>query len=80
LRASLALTAAPLLFAAARARAAAKTPKAAVSYQFQPHGDQHCGACASFIPGDSPQGAGTCQIVDGAIPQNGWCVLFSKRA
>ena len=80
LRASLAVIAAPVALALARrARAAAKTAKADVGYQFTPHGDQHCGACASFIPGDSPQGSGTCRIIDGPIPQNGWCPLFSKR-
>ena len=81
LRASMALVATPvaLAFAASSAKAAGKTPKADVGYQFTPHGDQHCGACISFIPGDSPQGAGTCQIIDGLIPQNGWCPLFSKR-
>ncbi len=61
------------------ASAAGKTPKADVGYQFTPKGDQHCGACASFIPGDTPEGAGTCKIVDGVIPQSGWCPLFSKR-
>ena len=61
------------------AAAAGKTPKADVGYQFTPKGDQHCGACASFIPGDSPEGAGTCKIVDGVIPRSGWCPLFSKR-
>lgn len=80
-RAALAIAAAPAFLALAptAARAAGKTPKADVGYQFTPHGEQHCGACASFIPGDSPQGAGTCKIVDGVIPQNGWCPLFSKR-
>jgi len=24
-------------------------------------------------------GPGTCRIVGGAIPQNGWCQLYSKR-
>jgi hypothetical protein len=80
-RAGLAIVAAPALaaFATSSARAAGKTPKADVGYQFTPHGDQHCGACTSFIPGDSRQGAGTCKIVDGVIPQSGWCSLFSKR-
>jgi len=80
-RAGLAVAAAPaaVALATSTASAAGKTPKADVGYQFTPKGDQHCGACASFIPGDSAQGAGTCKIVDGVIPQNGWCPLFSKR-
>ena len=81
LGAGLVLAAAPLAVAIAptRARAAATTPKSEVKYQFTPNGDQHCGACASFIAGDRPQGPGTCQIVQGQIPQNGWCLLFSRR-
>jgi len=81
LGAGLTLAAAPLALATAptRARAAATTPKSDVKYQFTPNGEQHCSLCASFIAGDSPEGPGTCKIVQGPIPQNGWCVLFSKR-
>jgi hypothetical protein len=50
-----------------------------VKYQFTPNGEQHCSLCASFIAGDSPGGPGTCKIVEGPIPQNGWCQLYSKR-
>ena len=80
-RAGLAVAAAPVVLALkpGAAKAAGKTAKADVGYQFMPKGDQHCGLCTSFIPGDSPTGAGTCKIVDGVIPQNGWCPLFSKR-
>ena len=63
----------------AHAAPTAKTLKTDVQYQYHPNGAQHCGLCASFIPGDSPQGSGTCQIVDGNIPQGGWCALFSAR-
>lgn len=80
-RAGLAFVATPLALAIGpvKARAAAKTPKADVNYQYTPKGDQHCGACVSFIPGEIPQGPGTCRIVDGPIQQNGWCALFSRR-
>jgi hypothetical protein len=61
------------------ARAGAKTPKADVKYQFQPHGTEHCGKCASFLRGPDPKGPGTCKIVDGPIPLDGWCVLFSPH-
>jgi hypothetical protein len=77
--ASLGAAGAALLLPVTRALAAAKTAKADVMYQYQPKGDQHCGLCASFIRGDNPLGAGSCQIVDGNIPQDGWCALFSKR-
>jgi len=78
-RVATALAAGPILLAASQSRADANTPKASVGYQYKPNGDQHCGACSSFIPGADPQGPGTCRIVEGAIPQNGWCQLYSKR-
>lgn len=60
------------------ARAAAKTSKADVKYQYTPKEAAHCSVCASFIASpDGGGGPGTCKIVDGPIPQNGWCVLFS---
>jgi hypothetical protein len=63
---------------ASAARAAAKTPKADVKYQYTPKDAAHCSVCASFIPSpDGGGGPGSCKIVDGPIPQNGWCVLFS---
>ncbi len=71
--------AAPIALAASAARAAEKAAKKDVGYQFTPHGAQHCGDCVSFIRGDNPAGAGTCKIVDGVIPQTGWCPLYSKR-
>ena len=65
------------LTSAARA-AAAKTPKSDVKYQYTPKDAAHCSLCSSFIASpDGGGGPGTCKIVDGPIPQNGWCVLFS---
>ena len=81
LRAGLALAATPIALSlgATRARAAVKVAKGDVGYQYSPKGGQRCGVCASFIAGDSPLGAGACKLVDGVIPQNGWCSLFTKR-
>ena len=63
---------------AGRARAAPTTSKADVKYQYTPKGSDHCAVCASFIaPPGGDGGPGTCRIVQGPIPQNGWCVLFS---
>jgi len=50
-----------------------------VGYQLMPHGAQKCGLCASFVTGKDAASPGTCKIVDGPIPLNGWCPLFSKR-
>ncbi len=79
LKAGWALAATPLILAAGQAQAAGKTAKADVHYQYTPKNDQRCGDCASFLPPASSDGAGTCRIVDGPIPPNGWCELFSKR-
>jgi high potential iron-sulfur protein len=66
--------------AATQARAAATTPKSDVKYQNTPNGEQHCSVCASFIADPAGGGGpGTCKIVQGPIPQNGWCVLFAAR-
>jgi hypothetical protein len=66
--------------AAGAARAAGKTAKADVKYQYTPKDAARCGLCASFIPpSDGGPGPGMCKIVDGPIPQNGWCVLFSPK-
>ncbi|HEY3800664.1 MAG TPA: hypothetical protein VGL58_20110 [Caulobacteraceae bacterium] len=63
-----------------QARAAATTAKADVKYQYTPKGDDHCAVCTSFIPAvDGSGGPGTCKIVVGPIPQNGWCVLFAHK-
>lgn len=77
--AGLALASGPALLAASAARAAGTTPKTDVGYQYAPKGAQSCGVCASFIPGDDPSGPGTCQIVAGAIPRNGWCQLWIRK-
>ena len=63
----------------AKAKAAGTTAKAAVRYQDMPKGTAMCGNCASFIPGSDPSGPGTCRIVEGQIPQTGWCILYSAR-
>ncbi len=61
------------------AAAAPANTKADVKYQNTPKGADTCSACASFIPGDTSGAPGTCKVVQGVIPQNGWCVLFSRR-
>ena len=72
---SLGATVAP----AARA-ASTKLGKADVNYQLTPKGSARCGLCASFRPAASPAAPGACVLVDGEIPPNGWCVLFSPAA
>lgn len=59
--------------------ASQKLPKADAHYQYTPKGAQRCGLCASFIPGAKSPGPGACKIVDGDIPDTGWCELFSAK-
>jgi hypothetical protein len=61
------------------APAVAKTAKTDVQYQLQPQGKNSCGGCTSFIPGEDASGPGTCKIVEGSIPRNGWCILFAAK-
>jgi hypothetical protein len=68
-----------VLLSPTRARAGGKAAKGDVGYQYAPKGGQACAACASFIPGNNPLGAGSCKLVDGVIPPNGWCSLFTKH-
>ncbi len=60
--------------------AQAKVAKASAMYQDKPHGKQSCGHCIHFIPGKTATADGTCQLVQGSISPNGWCVLFSAKA
>ena len=80
LRGAAAFSGLGVLLAATAARAAGGTPKTEVQYQYKPQGKNQCGLCASFIPGADAAGPGTCRIVEGAIPQTGWCILFSPKS
>ncbi len=59
--------------------AQAKSGKAQVKYQNKPKGNQKCAGCKFFIPGKTSTAMGKCQIVDGAISPNGWCVAYTKK-
>lgn len=72
--ASLAIFAVPAV-AAARGR----LPKRNVSFQFEPKDGARCGGCRLFVPGDSAKGPGTCRVVEGAIIQQAWCVLWEDK-
>ncbi|HSD96516.1 MAG TPA: high-potential iron-sulfur protein [Sulfuricaulis sp.] len=51
-----------------------KLSKAQAQYQEQPKGDQNCANCMHFIAGSS-----TCQVVEGKVSPNGWCMLWAKK-
>ncbi len=59
----------------APAAAANKVKKEAVQYQEQPKGDQRCGLCLHFQPESN-----SCQLVEGQISPDGWCILWTKKA
>lgn len=52
-----------------------KLSQAQAQYQEQPKGDQSCATCMHFIAGSS-----TCQVVEGKVSPNGWCMLWAKKA
>jgi hypothetical protein len=58
---------------AAPAAAANKFPQAQAKYQTTPKGPQHCSNCTQFQPPAS------CQVVDGKISPNGWCLLYTHK-
>ena len=60
--------------APAQAQSRPKLAKAEAHYQDQPNGQQHCAACAFYIP------PAACQMVRGEVSPNGWCDRFQPRA
>jgi len=55
------------------AMAQTKIAQAMVQYQKTPKGDQQCSKCAQFVAPNA------CQIVDGTIDPNGWCIAFAPK-
>ena len=71
------LAAAP--WAACPALAQGKARKQDMHYQDQPKDGQQCATCIQFIPGGKPGASGACQIVEGQISPNGWCIEYIKK-
>ncbi len=59
---------------------AAKATKAAMKYQDKPKGNQKCSNCSFFVPGKTPKANGACQVVEGSISPQGWCVSYTKKS
>ena len=38
-----------------------------------------CDDCSQFIPGKTPNGTGTCKIVEGEISPHGHCIAFTPK-
>ena len=67
------------LLAAPAAADASKASQAAMHYQNTPNGDMHCSLCRFFIPAQDPKSNGSCQVVDGSISPNGYCMAYSAK-
>lgn len=65
--------------ASAASADASKASQESMHYQTTPNGKMHCSLCKFFIPGQDAQSSGTCQIVDGAISPNGYCMAFAAK-
>lgn len=59
---------------AAQEQRGQKAAKAAVHYQEQPNGRQHCEMCAYYLPPVA------CRVVRGEVSPNGWCNQFQAKA
>jgi hypothetical protein len=65
---------------AATARAdSSKASQVSMHYQSTPNGNMHCSLCKFFVPGQDAQSAGSCQVVDGSISPNGYCIAFTQK-
>lgn len=59
---------------------ASKASQASMHYQTSPNGNMHCSLCKFFIPGQDANSNGTCQVVDGSISPNGYCMAFTAKS
>ncbi len=62
---------------------AALVPKSAMQYRPHPNGPNnefHCSKCVHFTPGKSATEDGTCNVVEGPVNPNGWCLAFTAKA
>ena len=64
----------------ASSRATAKVGKGEFMYQEHPHEGRSCAQCKYFAPDSANPSIGSCEIVDGTISRDGWCVAFASRA
>lgn len=57
-----------------------KVSQASMHYQTTPNGSMHCSGCKFFIPAQDPKSDGTCQVVDGSISPNGYCIAYTSKS
>ena len=71
---------APLLVSTPVLAGSDKTTQKAAQYQDKPMGDKDCSKCRFFIKPKSGEKTGTCQLVQGAISPQGYCMLFTPAS
>lgn len=59
---------------------ASKATQSAMHYQSTPNGTMHCAQCKFFIPGKDASSDGSCQVVDGSISPNGYCMAYTAKS
>lgn len=64
----------------AGSRAIAKVGKREFMYQDHQHDGKSCAQCKYFAPDNANPSTGSCEIVDGAISREGWCMAFVAKA
>lgn len=79
-RSAIVLPALAGLLAGAASADASKASQAQMHYQTTPNNGMRCGLCKFFIPGQDAQSNGTCQIVDGSISPNGYCMAYTAKS
>ncbi len=56
-----------------------KLTKASVDYQDKPKDGEQCSSCRLFIASNTLTANGTCQLVEGSISPQGWCIKYIKK-
>lgn len=80
LRGIVVLPAAARLFPQEALADGSKASQSSMHYQTTPNDGKHCSLCQFFIPGQDATSNGTCQVVDGSISPNGYCMAFNAKA
>lgn len=57
-----------------------KASQASMHYQATPNGSMQCSGCKFFIPAQDAKSNGSCQVVDGSISPNGYCMAYTSKS
>ncbi|MDP9017060.1 MAG: high-potential iron-sulfur protein [Candidatus Eremiobacteraeota bacterium] len=59
--------------------AQAKSSKATLKYQDKPKNGQKCSDCRFYLKPKNAKAKAGCQLLDGSVSPNGWCVAYAKK-